>query len=137
MALPKLRADGTLPPGQFHVTSLDEIRAAFPADTERRKALEPALSQLVEVVRQKHLGSELVIDGSYTTRKPEPADIDLALLSTGASESETLRRLEAERVDLDALDLFVLTTRQSFELWVQFFSIDRLQQTRGIVILTI
>lgn len=137
MALPTLRADGALPPGQHHIINLDEVRAAFPAANARRQALESALSHLVEVIRRLGLGTELVIDGSYTTGKPEPSDIDLALLSTGATEAETLRRLTAEGVDLDVLDLFVVTTRQNLERWIQFFSIDRLQQTRGIVILMI
>lgn len=137
MALPMLRADGTLPPGQYHITNLDEVRAAFPTTNARCQVLESMLSQLVEAIRRRGLGTELVIDGSYTTRKPEPSNIDLALLSSGATEAETLRRLTAAGVDLDALDLFVLTTRPDFERWIQFFSIDRLQQTRGIVILLI
>lgn len=80
---------------------------------------------------------ELVIDGSYTTGKADPSDIDLAMLSTGPSEAETLRRLEAGGVDLVALDLFVAATQPSFERWIQFFSVDRVQQTRGVIILRV
>jgi uncharacterized protein DUF6932 len=137
MALPVLRPDGTLPPGEHHIADLAEVRAAFPATTKRRQALEAALVQLVETVRRLALGTELVIDGSYITGKAEPADIDLALLSTGASEAEILRQLGAEGVDLVALDLFVSTTGPSFARWIQLFSTDRAQQTRGVVILAI
>lgn len=77
------------------------------------------------------------IDGSYTTGKPEPSDVDLALLATGTTEAETLRHAAATGVYLTVPDLFVLTTRASFERWVQCFSVDRVQQVRGVVILTI
>ena len=105
--------------------------------TARRLALDAALSHLIGVVSRLTLGSQLVIDGSYSTGKPAPADVDLAMLSTGRPEAETLRILEAEGVDLAALDLFVLTSLASFERWIQFFSVDRLQRTRGVVILSI
>lgn len=137
MALPQRRADGTLPPGQHPAANLDEVRVAFPLITARRRALDAALTQLVDVARRLRLGVELVIDGSYTTAKLDPSDIDLAMLSTGLTEAETLRRLGAEGVDLVALDLFVVTTRPSLERWIQFFSIDRVQQTRGVIILRI
>ncbi len=137
MALPQRRADGTLPPGRHLAASLDEVRSTFPPTTARRQALDAALTDLVEVARRLGLGSELVIDGSYTTAKPEPSDVDLALLSAGPTEAEALRQLEAEGVDLVALDLFVLTTRPSFERWLQFFSADRLQQRRGVIVLMI
>jgi hypothetical protein len=99
--------------------------------------LDAALTNLVDAVRRLGLGAEMVIDGSYTTEKAEPSDIDLALLSTGLDEAETLRRLTAEGVDLVTLDLFVVTARPSFERWIAFFSVDRMQRTRGVVILTI
>ena len=92
---------------------------------------------MVEVIRRLALGTGLVIDGSYITSKPDPSDIDLALLSSGATESEVLRQLGAEGIDPVALDLFVDTTRPGFERWVRFFSTDRTGQARGVVILTI
>ena len=135
MPLPSARRDGSLPPGRHYVTTLDDVRARFPLTSVRRQALDSALEVLVEVARRLGLGSQLVIDGSYTTGKATPSDIDLAMLSTGRPEAETMRLLEAEGVDLVALDLFVLTTQTSFERWIQFFSVDRLQQPRGVVIL--
>ena len=137
MALPQRRPDGTLPPGEHHITGLDDFRAAFPALTARRQALEAALMQLVEVVRRLALGTEILIDGSFVTGKPDPSDLDLALLSTGATETETLRLLGAEGVDLVALDVFVSTTQPSFARWAQFFSTDRAGRARGVVILMI
>lgn len=109
MTLPPLRADGTPPPEQHRATSLSEVFAAFPATTVRRQLLDAALVQFVEVTRRLALGTSLLIDGSYTTTKAEPEDIDLAPLSTGAGETVTLQRLQTEGVDLNLLDVFVVT----------------------------
>lgn len=137
MTLPPRRADGALPAGEHHIGDLNDLRATFPAATARRQTLEAALVQMVDAIRRLALGTELIIDGSYITGKPDPSDIDLALLSTGVTESEVLRQLGAEGIDLVALDLFVEITRPGFERWAQFFSTDRTGQARGIVILTI
>jgi uncharacterized protein DUF6932 len=92
--LPPRRSDGALPAGEHHISDLDDLRATFPATTARRQTLEAALVQMVDAIRRLTLGTELVIDGSYITSKLDPSDIDLALLSTGATESEILRQLE-------------------------------------------
>ena len=134
MALPPLRAVGTLPPGKHHVAA--EVFAAFPATTMRRQLLNAALRRFVEVVTRFALGTALVIDGSYTTGKAEPADIDLALFSTGAGETAILQQLQAEGVDLFLLDVFVSITVSQFDRWVQFFSADRTGLDRGVVMLT-
>jgi hypothetical protein len=137
MTLPPRRSDGALPAGEHHVSDLADLRATFPATTARRQTLEAALVQMVDAIRRLALGPELVIDGSYITGKLDPSDIDLALLSSGATESEVLRQLGAEGIDLVALDLFVEVTRPGFERWAQFFSTDRAGQARGIVILRV
>ena len=99
--------------------------------------LDAALTRLVEVVRDLALGTSLVIDGSYTTGKLDPEDVDVAMLSTGAHETVTLQRLQAEGVDLNLLEVFVLTTQPDFERWIRFFSTDRIGQARGVVLLAI
>lgn len=137
MVLPHPRTDGTLPPGQHTITNLSDLFAAFPATTARRRMLDVALTRLVEAVRDLALGTSLVIDGSYTTGKAEPEDVDVAMLSTGADETVTLQRLQAEGVDLNLRDVFVLTTQPDFERWVQFFSADRTGQVRGVLLLAI
>lgn len=137
MTLPHLRPDGTLPPGEHQLTAVSDLFVVFPATTVRRRALDAALVQFVEVVRRLALGTSVVIDGSYVTAKAAPEDIDLALLSTGASETITLQRLQQEGVNLALLDVFVETTLSDFERWVSFFSADRTGQSRGVVLLTI
>lgn len=137
MALPYPRPDGTLPPGQHQIAALSELAVVFPATTPRRQALNAALIQFVETVRRLALGNRVIIDGSYITGKAEPEDIDLALLSMGASETITLQRLQQEGVDLALLDVFVAMTPPDFARWVTFFSTDRSGRARGVVLLTI
>ena len=137
MTLPPPQPDGTLPPGQHPITAVDELLVAFPATTVRRQALHAALTHFVEVARRLGLGSAVAIDGSYLTGKADPADIDLALLSTGADETATLQRLQAEGVDLALLDVFVETTPAGLARWVTFFSFDRAGNARGTALLTI
>ena len=137
MTLPNLRSDGTLPPGQHRLTAVSDLFVMFPATSGKRQILNAALVQFVEVVRRLTLGTSVVIDGSYLTGKAEPEDIDLVLLSTGASETVTRQRLQAEGVDLVALDVFVAMTPADFARWVGFFSAGRSGQARGVVLLTI
>lgn len=137
MALPLRRANGTLPPGRHHINSLNELFAAFPAVTARRQILDAALIQLVAACNQFTLCTQMVIDGSYLSGKPEPDDIDGALLSTGLNEADTLQRLASAGVNLMLLDLFVVTSAPRFDRWIQFFSQDRAGSNRGVVILTI
>ena len=137
MALPPLQADGTLPPGRHQISGLDEIFASFPAVTTQRQILDAALTQLVAVISQLRLGTQLVIDGSYLSGKLAPNDIDGVLLSTGLNEAATLQQLAVAGVDLMLLDLFVVTSILRFDRWVQFFSQDRAGNTRGVILLTI
>ncbi len=137
MTLPPLQPDGTLPPGQHQVTDINDVFATFPARNAKRQVLNSALAQFIDVVRRQHLGTIVVIDGSYVSGKDEPDDIDLALLSTGASETATLQQLSLEGVDLAVLDVFVETAPLGLEGWVRFFIADRIGQLRGVVILTI
>lgn len=137
MALPHPRPDGTLPPGQHQLAAVGDLFAAFPATTPKRQALDVALVQFIEVVRRLALGTQVVIDGSYLTGKAEPEDIDIALLSSGASETAILQRLQSEGVGLALLDVFVAMTSVELARWIKFFSADRSGQARGVVLLSI
>jgi hypothetical protein len=93
MALPPLRSDGSLPPGEHRAIAVSEVFASFPATSARRQVLNAALVQFVEAVRRRSLGAIIVIDGSYISGKAEPDDIDLALLSASVGETATLQQL--------------------------------------------
>src|SRR6218665_2138815 len=73
MPIPKLTA-GDLPSGEYIVT-LAEIEQAFGFQNDRRKLLMSGLTKAVEMF--KVAGVEFVlVDGSFTTDKEDPADID-------------------------------------------------------------
>ena len=136
-ALPQRRPDGALPPGRYQIAALSDLFAAFPATTPKRQAINAALVHFVDVVSRLVLGTQAVIDGSYLTGKSEPENLDMALLSTGASETVTLQRLQQEGVDLTLLDVFVETTLPRFENGVIYYSADRSGNMRGVVVLAI
>jgi hypothetical protein len=137
MPLPPLRPDGTLPPGQHQIADTNDLFVVYPATTPTRRALNDALAHCAQIMRQFTLGIVLLIDGSYLTGKAEPNDVDMALLSTGASETAILQRLQDEGVDLNLLDIFVVLSQQDLDGWRDFFSVDGSGQPRGIVLLTI
>lgn len=135
--LPPLRADGTLPPGLHQIADLGELFATFSARTAQRQALDTELMRFVDVVRRFALGTTLALDGSYTTDKAAPNDIDLVLLSPSRTELEIVQRLQAEGVDLTAaLDLWIEATQSGFDGWVRFFSTPRQGSggPRGVVL---
>jgi len=138
MALPALRADGTLPPGLHQITTLAELFASFPATTPQRQTLDAELLRFVDVARRFGLGAQVALDGSYTTSKPTPNDIDLALLSPGLDVQAVEQRLLMEGFDLITMfDLWIETDQAPYEGWVRFFSTDRNGDPRGVVLFTI
>jgi len=80
MALPDFNERGELPPGIWPAT-IEEVLARFTSygDDERRRAGD-AMNKIFELaVATGHLTSILVF-GSFTTAKPDPADVDVVLL---------------------------------------------------------
>lgn len=74
MPIPSLNQNGELPPGD-HVATMSEVEIAFGASSDRRKHLTDGLKRAVEMF--KAAGVKFVlIDGSYTTDKIDPEDID-------------------------------------------------------------
>jgi hypothetical protein len=81
MALPKLRADGTLPPGT-HRATLAELTTAFDqANSAARPALSLALRHAVALIRAVDAAAIIYVGGSYVTDKRDPSDLDLAVRS--------------------------------------------------------
>lgn len=74
--IPELDQHGLLPPGVWHCT-LTEAQSRF-ATTAHRRDLWRGLGQFIAThVPQVPGVVALYIDGSYTTSKPAPADIDV------------------------------------------------------------
>ncbi len=134
MPLPTLGADGTLPPG-LHVATLAEVFAAFPAITPGRRALDQALAHCVATVKRLSLADQIALDGSYVTGEPDPADIDMAVLTPGVYQLAGERRFAAEGIDTTLLDIQFAHDAAGFQGWVAFFSLARAGAPKGVVAL--
>ena len=78
--IPELE-DGVLPPG-IHDCTLDEIDEVFGRfqRTDHRMTLVKKLRQLISDLQFGNLAKEVIIDGSFTTAKERPEDIDLLVI---------------------------------------------------------
>jgi hypothetical protein len=135
MSLPALRPDGTLPPGE-HAATLADVLAAFPATTPERQALNQALTQCVETVRRLNLAQQIAVDGSYTSDKATPGDIDLVVLTPGMYQLAGERQFAAEGIDVNLLDIQFAHDAADFQGWLGFFSLSRAGTAKGIILLT-
>lgn len=132
MPLPALRSDGTLPPG-IHRATLDEVFAAFPDTTSERQALNAALSNGVATIERLSLADEIVLDGSYISIKPDPADVDIIVLTPGVYQLAGEQQYTAEGIDLNLLDIQFAHDPADFQGWLTFFSTARNGQAKGII----
>jgi len=73
--------DGVLPTG-IHDCTLDEIDSVFGRfqRTDHRMTLTKKLRQLIGELQFGKLAKELIVDGSFTTAKERPEDIDLLVI---------------------------------------------------------
>ena len=87
MPIPALTADGYLPVGEFDC-ELVEVDAVF-GITEHRQALLAKFREFLLWLRDEH-GLELpyYVDGSYTTSKQVPSDIDFIIDISDAADNE-------------------------------------------------
>jgi hypothetical protein len=134
MPLPALRADGTLPPG-IHRATLEELFAAFPGATPQRQALNDALAAAVATIKRLGLADEVALDGSYVTGKPDPADVDVVVLTPGVYQLAGERRFAAEGIDTTLLDFQFAHDAAAYQGWLTFFATARNLAPKGIVAL--
>lgn len=87
MPIPKLTA-GELPSGEY-VATLAEIELAFGVQNDRRKLLMAGLTKAVGMFQAAGVGFVLV-DGSFTTDKEEPADIDGCWSAAGDIDNDKI-----------------------------------------------
>ncbi len=78
MSLPSLDPCGLLPSG-IHGVTLEEIEVAFGGSNPRRAELFGKLRQFVDLARGFKLFTSLFVDGSFTTDKQLPGDVDAVL----------------------------------------------------------
>src|SRR5208337_2046684 len=81
MPIPDFTDDGILP-NNIHDCSFEELAVVFGRfqSTDCRITLTQKLKEYIQELRQSGIGKELIVDGSYVTRKDDPGDIDLILV---------------------------------------------------------
>ena len=84
MPIPEVDDRGYLPP-RVHDASLDEVLERFGRfrETDRREALGERLTAFIEEARGTDLVECFIVDGSFTTSKAQPGDIDLIVVLRG------------------------------------------------------
>jgi hypothetical protein len=104
MPIPPLDAHGLLPVG-VHDCTLEEVKARFGAfqHSDQRPQLFQKLQALVAEASAAGFARSLLIDGSFATTKPNPNDIDLALV---------LPRTHDVRVDLPPAQYNLVSRRR-------------------------
>lgn len=135
MPLPSLRADGSLAPG-VHRVSLDEIFARFPATTPTRQALNSALASCVAALKALRLAEQVAIDSGYITRKQNPSDVDMAVLTPGVYQLAGEQRYVSEGIGTQLLDIQFAHDLVAFQGWLAFFSVTRAGTPKGVILLT-
>ena len=93
LPIPALNEAGFLPVG-LHDCTVGEIRQCFGqfASSDRRPRLAEKLESFLEEARQAESFSEIIVDGSFVTSKPDPSDIDLILVLTAEHDVSALLR---------------------------------------------
>lgn len=84
MSIPRLTANGLLPPGT-HPATLAEIEARYGWNAHRQVLWKDGMRFLRTLI-DRDLSYPLVMAGSFTTDKTLPPDLDMVLDMTGAEE---------------------------------------------------
>jgi len=148
MAIPDLDGDGFLPPG-VHDASLDEIRETFGRfqGTDRRVQLQKALAAFATEAQATGLVAAITVDGSFTTGKASPGDVDLIVVLRadvqlgGELRPDQYNVLSARRAKhRHSFDVRVATAApETLQPWVDFFGQvrDRPGLCKGMVRVTL
>ncbi|HYH65380.1 MAG TPA: hypothetical protein VD866_11850, partial [Urbifossiella sp.] len=97
--------DNVLPEG-VHDATPEEVEARFGRfqRTDRRVRLTEKLKQYLEAARQSGIVKAVIVDGSYTTAKDDPEDVDLiAVLIDDFDWAQELRPYQSNVIDKAAV----------------------------------
>lgn len=135
----------------FKDIELCELRNVFVEPFEnpsRREYLLTRFEALLDRFRETGISSEVWIDGSFSTEKPEPGDIDM-IFFIDANEANLLepekKRILLELNDRKAssirynCDVFIVTN-QDYNMrsyWRGWFGFSRSEEPKGIIRLSI
>jgi Family of unknown function (DUF6932) len=128
--IPDFQKDGYLPPGVY-LAQLDELLVRFGSETEIRKVQGESIRWLIDLARLAGV-DRVIINGSFTTDKAEPNDVDCVLLMGEQFPIDV--KAEAELLEgLPFLEI-KLVNQEGFELLVEtIFASDREMQLKGMI----
>jgi hypothetical protein len=135
MPIPALMETGYLPSGEFHC-DLVELRNTFGVN-DRRTALLAKLDAFLGWLRNTHgLDLPYFIDGSYTTSKPYPGDIDFVIDLSNATDEQigtalVLFSLHQAQIKQDfEIDFWFFhpNAQKDLKQFFQYVRIEELQQ---------
>ena len=128
--IPDFDENGYLPSG-IHLTTLDEVIARFGIGSDERIAQGQALRWLLPMCRRAGI-IRWIINGSFTTAKPDPVDADCLLL-TGPDYDEQSDAAFALEVGLPYLSMIIVQQRDWDQMITTMFSSDRRGRPKGMV----
>lgn len=139
MDIPALQENGELPPGE-HSATVDNVEAVFGSSTGRRKLLMRGLRDAVANFEFSGVRT-LWVNGSFTTDKNEPNDIDGCWEYTSNVDIKRLdpvflgsRKAMKEKY---GLDFFIsnITEVESGLPFPEFFRVNREGGPKGIIVI--
>jgi hypothetical protein len=129
--LPPFDDHGNLPPG-IHRCTAAELIDRFGSGSEEREAETSELLALIEAARAAGV-RRLLVNGSFTTGKLAPNDVDVVLLP-GPDYPRGSNRLDDEDMIWPFLQIIVAADDADFEAWGIFqFGTDRRKRAKGVV----
>ena len=128
--IPPFDDHGYLPSG-IHPATLAEIAVRFGRESEIRQAEVDSLTWLIDLARRAGV-KRLVIDGSFTTDKLEPNDVDCVLLIEPGFPADTAAETEIE-VGLPFLQI-EMVNQEGFDYLVSgYFATDEYDVPKGMI----
>ena len=131
--IPKLRPDGTLPPGTYQAT-IDEVLVAYPPINEQRQILNDSLQRVVEELHNVDPSLVIYLDGSYITRKAEPNDLDLLIISRKSSALDLVQLLD-QVCPVEAVSVDITVEPSMPNVVFDLFTETRRGQSKGILLI--
>lgn len=145
MPIPDLNTKGELPPGVYVVT-IEEVDRTFGQSSDRRRLLMSGLKNAIEIFKRADV-PRIFVDGSFTSDKEEPDDIDGCWSAEGVDaqkldsrfwDFETPEDFEEKRKaikDEFGIDFFIAEIIEggSGKPFPEFFQTNRDGEAKGII----
>ena len=141
MDIPALQENGELPPGEYPAT-VNDVEAVFGSSTGRRKLLMRGLRAAIANFELSGVRT-LWINGSFTTDKNEPNDIEGCWEYTSDIDIKRLdpvfsgsRKAMKEKY---GLDFFIsnIAEAESGLPFPEFFQVNREGEPKGIIVISL